>query len=89
MSVLSGIRAWDHDRRRVHARFPSQQNRAPQGVVAESVTARLTQRGEQRLIQAFVAQSADEALGNRVLLRLAGCLRFKVDLKAMPNVTLR
>lgn len=33
--------------------------------------ARLPQRGEQRLVQAFVAQSADEAFGERVLLRLA------------------
>ena len=33
--------------------------------------ASLPQRGEQRLVQAFIAQPPDEALGERVLLRLA------------------
>jgi hypothetical protein len=32
----------------------------------------LWQRGEQRLVQAFIAQSANEALSKGVLLRLAG-----------------
>ena len=33
--------------------------------------ARLSQRGEQRLVEAFITQPADEALGKRILLRLA------------------
>src|ERR1700761_6499158 len=36
-------------------------------------SASLSQRGEQRLVQAFIAQPADEAFRERVLLRLARC----------------
>ncbi len=37
------------------------------------------QRAKQRLIQAFIAQSADEALNKRILLRLARCDVVPVD----------
>src|SRR5215472_360178 len=41
---------------------------------------RLAQRGEQRLVQAFVTQPADEAFCKSVLLRLAWCDVVPADL---------
>src|ERR1700733_12267205 len=38
MCVLSGVRLWNHNRRCVHGRFPSQRNHPPQGVAAEALT---------------------------------------------------
>src|SRR5580692_12824134 len=41
MCVLSRVRPWNQNRRCVHGQFPSQRNHPPQGVAAESLTAKV------------------------------------------------